>query len=276
MNKTKIYLVPLGVLFAFLLASFGIYSFAGGIEAVGEVHWKVKEKEVRSRLLAVPILLYHNIDGRGPFSIESDVLRQQFQLIKERKIRVIPLKELVERLENPRPFEERVVVLTFDDGYASMYDKLLPLAREFKYPVTLFVYTDFITMRGRRSLTWKKLREMDRSLIDIQCHTISHADLTKLTGRKGKEVRKKLFDEMVLSRKIMELRLGKEIEYFAFPFGRYDLEIIALSHNAGYNRVFSTDYGSNVITRDNYCLKRHHIKKNYSLEYFDRLIQQVK
>ena len=276
MKKLKIYILPLGVLFFFLIASLGIYSFSGGLKALGEVHWKVKEKEVVSRLLAVPILLYHNIDGKGPFSIELEVLRRQFQLIRDRNIKVIPLKKLVERLEDPKPYREKVLVITFDDGYGSMYEKLLPLAEEFGYPITLFVYTDFITERGKKSLTWKKLGEMDRSLIDIQCHTISHTDLTKLTETGDEAARQKLYNEMVVSRHIIEQRLGKKIDYFAFPFGRYNLEILSLSRDAGYSRVFSTDYGSNVITRDNFCLRRHHIKKNYSLEYFDRLIQQVR
>ncbi len=242
----------------------------------GEVHWKEKEKEVISRLLAVPILLYHNIDGKGAFSVDSDVLRQQFQRIKQRKIRVIPLKKLIYRLENPAPFKDKVLVITFDDGYPAMYSKLLPLAREFNFPITLFVYTDFISMRGKRSMTWKKLSEMDKTLIDIQCHTVSHDDLTQFTGKSNKESVKKLYEEIYLSKQMIEMRLDKKVEYFAFPYGRYNLEIIAMAYDAGYSRVFSTNYGSNIITRDNYCLNRHHIKKDYSIEYFDRIIQQVR
>ena len=270
------YITAIIILLIGLAGTILIYRQIAYVEVDGTISWKVKERETRSRLLAVPILLYHNIDGAGPFSIDLTVLRSQFDLIKKRKIRVIPLRELIEHLENPRPFEEKVIVLTFDDGYPSMYDKLLPLAQEYNFPITLFVYTDFIYTRGTRVLTWKKLREMDQSLIDIQCHTRRHPDLTLLTARDDLEARQLLYEEIYLSKRVMELYLNKRINYFAFPFGRYDLKILALSHDSGYGRVFSTDYGSNVITRDNYSLRRHHIKRNYSLAYFDSLIQQVR
>jgi len=237
-----------------------------------ELLWKHKEREIRSRLLSIPILLYHNIDGKGPFSIDLPVLRQQFQLIRDLGIKVIALSELVGLLEKPETQTERTVVITFDDGYYSMYSKLLPLVKEFGYPVTLFVYSDFIYPNSPVNLNWKLLREMDSSGIDIQCHSISHSDLTVLKGGES-GYKKFLYDELYLSKEIIELFTGKETTFFAFPYGRYDLRIIAAAQKAGYKRVFSTDYGSNIITRDNFCLRRQHIKKNYSISYFRSLIE---
>ena len=49
--------------------------------------------------------------------------------------------------------------------------------------------------------------------------------------------------------------------------------LIDLSKKSGYTRVFSTDYGSNVITRNNFCLRRHHIKKSYSMGHFEKIIE---
>ena len=263
-----------------LLLSFGIalalYNSVFRFSSGKQMRWKHKDREIRSRLLAVPILLYHNIDGNGVFSVSLETLRSQFELLRKRNIRVIPLKELISRLENPVPFDEKVAVITFDDGFLSMYTKLLPLVREYGYPVTLFVYTDFIYAKADRSMTWELLREMDSSLIDIQCHSISHEDLTAIPAGEGDEFKKKIYDEVFLSKRIIELYLGKKVDYFAFPYGRYDINLVNLCEKAGYKRVFSTDYGSNIITRDNYCLRRQHIKRNYSLVYFDSIIQNVR
>ncbi|MBN2158866.1 MAG: polysaccharide deacetylase family protein [Spirochaetes bacterium] len=239
----------------------------------GKISWLHKERETRSRLLAIPILLYHNIDGKGPFSIDSETLRQHFQLIKDRGIRVIPLKELIQRLEHPAPYREKVMVITFDDGYRSMHDILLPLAREFGYPVTLFVYTDCIYNRSTRNLTWDLVRKMDRMGIDIQAHSISHPDLTQISKSGDPQERKRLFEEIYLARRIIELRVEKRVEYYAFPYGRYNLQLIEMAQSSGYRRAFSTDYGSNIITRDNFCLKRQHVKSSYSLSYMDMLIR---
>ncbi|MCP4135604.1 MAG: polysaccharide deacetylase family protein [bacterium] len=240
-----------------------------------EKGWEYKEKEIKSRLSFIPIILYHNIDGKGPFSIDREVLRQHFQTIKDNNIRVISLSALIERLEDPVPFKDKVMAITFDDGYLSIYTKLLPLVKEFGYPVTLFVYTDFIRTRGTKSMTWKTLRKLEKEGIDVQCHSTTHDDLTLFSGKDDYESKKKLFEELYLSKRIIELYLGKKITLFAFPYGRYDADIIKMSQLAGYRRTFSTNFGSNVITRDNFSLKRHHIKKGYSLERINEIIDKM-
>jgi len=239
----------------------------------GKPLWKYKEKEIHSRLLAIPILLYHNIDGAGPFSIDKEVLYNHFQLFCDRNLRVISLGELIDRLENPRPFKKKTVVVTFDDGFYSMYDKLLPLIKEFHYPITLFVYIDFIYIQAKKALTWDKLKEMERYGIDIQCHTVTHPDLTELTVNCSMENRAILYQEIYLSKRIIELYMEKDVEFFAFPYGRYNQTLLELCRLAGYKRVFSTDYGSNIISRDNYSLRRQHIKRSYSLRLLDRLVR---
>lgn len=270
MKYITILIASLGITLVIALRLFlGDYpSLTGGTQA-----WLLKDKEVTSRLLAVPILLYHNIDGKGPFSIENGALRDQFKMIRDRGLRVVPLAELMQRLEDPVPYRERVVVITFDDGYYSMYSRLLPLAREFNFPVTLFVYSDNIMRRSKKNLTWKLLRKLDRAGIDIQAHSISHVDLTRYSGKNDAASRQRLYEEIYLSRRIMELYLRKKIDYYAFPYGRYDLNLVDLAYNSGFKRVFSTDYGSNIITRDNFCLRRQHIKSSYSLPYIETMVR---
>lgn len=256
-----------------LVIAFCLYRDDNPAWTGGSQGWLLKDKEVTSRLLAVPILLYHNIDGKGPFSIESGALKKQFEMIRDRGIRVVPLSDLMLRLEDPVPYRQRVMVITFDDGYLSMYSRLLPLAREFNFPITLFVYSDNIMTRAKKNLTWRLLREMNRSGIDIQAHSISHVDLTRFSGKNDAGSQKRLYEEIYLSRRVMELYLRKKIDYYAFPYGRYDLNLIDLAYNSGFKRVFSTDYGSNIITRDNFCLRRQHIKNSYSLQHIETMIR---
>ena len=238
-----------------------------------ETNWTEKQKEIISRLLSVPIMLYHDIDGRGIYSVESAVLRSHFKLLKDYHVRVIPLSELVGRLNNPEPFNEKAVVLTFDDGYLSAFTRLLPAVKKFGYPVTLFVYVNNIFTKASRNVTWKLLSEMEKSGIDVECHSISHADLEPLSLENTPESRKQLFDEIYLSKRIIEIYMGKKVRFFAFPYGRYNLNLVEMCRNAGYLRVFSTDDGSNIITRNNYCLRRGHIKKDFTIDFIRKKIK---
>lgn len=248
------------------------------VEAV-RVNWETGEEFKYNRFSSVPVLLYHNIvedhvPPKSPFAIKRRDLVRQFEILRERGIEVIPLSSLAGGGGGDRNFNAgKYVVITFDDDYLSMYRILLPLVKEFRYPVTLFVYTDGISMAGRGGLDWAMLREMDRSGIDIQSHSISHSDLTAIRINNGYNEGRKLYEELVLSKSIIEKNLNKQVKYFAFPYGRYSLELLELARYAGYDKVFSTDYGPNIITRDNFSLRRHHIKNSYSEEFFISIVE---
>ncbi|HOT20237.1 MAG TPA: polysaccharide deacetylase family protein [Spirochaetota bacterium] len=219
-----------------------------------------------TRLHKVPIILYHNIDGKGTYSIELKKLKNQFDLLKKHLIKVISLQTLESHINGHNPFNQKVVSITFDDGYRSMYTKLMPLADSLNYPFTLFVYTDNIYYKSKNNLTWEMVKELHDHNIDIQCHSQSHPDLVKLYNKRTMQSKYELYREIYLSKKILELYLQKPIYYFAFPYGRYTIELTELCRDAGYKRVFSTDYGPNIVIHDNFCLRRHHIKSNYRNE----------
>jgi peptidoglycan/xylan/chitin deacetylase (PgdA/CDA1 family) len=270
------YLLASSVLLVSLLAAIFMYNGSFRFPGSSAMLWESREsKTARSRLLEIPILLYHNIDGSGPYSVNSETLRRHFEILREDNIKVIPLKELDKRIDNQRQTGEKLIVLTFDDGYPSMYTKLLPLAKEFNYPVTLFIYTDFIHSAPQTLLNWKTLIEMDSQLIDIQSHSLSHDNLSGLSAKNGAVERKKLFDEIYLSKRLLETYLRKKINFFAFPYGEYSHELLELCEKAGYKRVLSTEYGANIITADNFCLRRHHIKSDYSIERFKSIVQNL-
>lgn len=238
-----------------------------------EITWEIKKKESRSRLSSVPILLYHDIDGKGIYSLPLETLRSHFQYIKDNNIKVIKLSELIERLSEPAPFSEKVLAISFDDGFLSMYTRLLPLVKEFGFPISLFVYTNNVFTKAENNITWAQLREMEEYGIEVECHSMSHIDIDEISAENSGYIKRKLFKEIYLSKRIIELYMDKTVNYFAFPYGRYNLKLIEMCRLADYKRVFSTEYRKHIITRDNYCLGRGHIKKNYSLSLIEQFIQ---
>jgi hypothetical protein len=174
-----------------------------------------------TRLHKVPVLLYHNIDGKGPYSVPFEKLKNQFTLLQNNGIKVISLQKLESHIDDHNPFKEKVVSITFDDGYYSMYTMLMPLVRTMSYPVTLFVYVDAIVHRGSKSLTWNMLKIMQKNNIDIQCHSQSHPNLVKLYKKDTIESRYALYKEIYLSKKILELYLNKKIKLPNFEWKNF-------------------------------------------------------
>lgn len=144
---------------------------------------------VRSRgLPGTACLLYHEAD-QDRFRSHVRYLKQHYD--------VISVETLVESLQTGAPPED-AVVLTFDDGYRSVYENVLPVAEAEQVPVSIFVSTDHIftdepfwwdkadqvrehdtTFRSNREL--KQLPESKRrTLVDSQFKTIS-ADYERTT-----------------------------------------------------------------------------------------------
>ncbi|MEW5977991.1 MAG: polysaccharide deacetylase family protein [Acidobacteriota bacterium] len=92
------------------------------------------------------ILLYHRInDDHDPFFPALSVAAFEAQMDHlARRFHVVPLTDLVDRIQRGAPISPRTIVVTFDDGYR---DNLLcahPVVQKFSLPVTLFVATGFV------------------------------------------------------------------------------------------------------------------------------------
>ena len=77
-----------------------VYVKGDTITPVGEesIRWRIKAAEPKTRDAALPILLYHNIDGKGIFSVDSDALRSHFEMLRSDQISVIRLGDFVKKL----------------------------------------------------------------------------------------------------------------------------------------------------------------------------------
>jgi peptidoglycan/xylan/chitin deacetylase (PgdA/CDA1 family) len=95
-----------------------------------------------------------------------------------------------------------------------------------------------------RLLMGDELRRLERSGVEIQAHTLTHARLSCLE-------RSAAIDELVQCKSILEHLLGKEIDMLAYPFGQrgdFTEETKRLARQAGY-RVALAAFGG-VIRAD--------------------------
>ena len=60
----------------------------------------------------------------------------------------IDLSDLLQAINNDRPFKKRSFLLTFDDGFSEMYDVVRPILLEKGVPATFFINSDFIDNKG--------------------------------------------------------------------------------------------------------------------------------
>jgi len=174
----------------------------------------------------IPILAFHDIAGHpSVISIQPEVFRRGMARLYEHGYRTLGLLEAVDCLRRGAPFPDRSVVITFDDGYQSVYDMAFPVLQRYGMSATVFLAVGekgtpehaqrLPSFEGRTMLAWREILEMHRWGISFGAHTLSHCDLThEPTGRIEAEIRG--------SKATLEEGLGAPIACFAYPFGRHD------------------------------------------------------
>lgn len=220
------------ILIAILFAAFLIlFSPPGWVQAQASVQ--------------VPILLYHRF---GPVAADSmtvttALFESHLKYLKDSGYRVIPLRELVDyylgKREAPPPHS---VVITADDGHISIYREMLPLAKRYQSPATLFIYPSAIS-NAPYAMTWGQLRELkETGIFDLQSHTFWHPNFKKDKKRLTPTEYENLVSmQLRKSKERLERELSARIDMLAWPFGIYDDDLIDRAREAGYVATYTMD-----------------------------------
>src|SRR5690242_12170703 len=97
---------------------------------------------------ATSILLYHRFGAvvKDEMTVRTTTFRTQLDYLKQHGYQIVPLRTVVSHLlgKGPAP-PPHSVVITVDDGHASVVTEMLPLVQEYRFPVTLFIYPSAIS-----------------------------------------------------------------------------------------------------------------------------------
>lgn len=198
--------------------------------------------------MKIPVFYYHSVGGPPPQTLPLPVFRRHLELLARHGFRTVPLGELL----RGRP-EGRVAVLTFDDGLLDNHAQALPLLREFGFRATFFAVpghdgiTRFVDPRtGRWSdeprpgytvehpvMGPAERRDLLRQGMEIGSHSMTHRELPSL-GRA--ELRR----EIRGSKRRLEEELGRPVDTFCYPRGRFDLRVLREVRDAGYRGACCT------------------------------------
>jgi peptidoglycan/xylan/chitin deacetylase (PgdA/CDA1 family) len=103
-----------------------------------------------------PIFMMHRFRDpeAGNGGHDAAALRRNLAWLRAQKFSILPLSELVDRLEQGAPIK-RTVAFTVDDGYADFGRIAGPVFAEFDCPVTVYLTTGFLD--GQLWLWWDRV-----------------------------------------------------------------------------------------------------------------------
>lgn len=233
--------------------------------------YRIKEEFINKG--RVRVLAYHSIgnhvntDVLG-LRINQDDFRNQMQSLKDWNYEVIDMDTLFRELPFFKKSEKSYIILTFDDGYKDFVTHVLPILKEYGYPVTLFVNIEYLEgIRPKKisgywenweKMSWSDLKAIKtNSQVKIGSHGYSHKRLNRLSNEE-------LIKEIKFSKTILENELGERIDFFAYPHGVYNEACLVALKESGYKAAFTGKPGLFDSLSNIYEIKRTEISYYHS------------
>jgi peptidoglycan/xylan/chitin deacetylase (PgdA/CDA1 family) len=255
------------------------------------------------------VLCYHNVvptnavaTGDPAIHMPAERFERQMRWVAA-QYSVVSLTEFVQRIAAGLPMRSLAAV-TFDDGYAGVFLHAIPILRALGLSATLFVVSE----AGRRAGFWwdqpeivaaidssrrrdwlNRLRGDEMAIcpdttgtlpashlpadwntiraafgdgISIGAHSVTHRSLPTLSDAE-------LEEEVVTSRSVIERATGIRPDFFAYPYGLWDVRVRSRVRLADYRAGFTLDRGLNRPFADPCSLRRLNVPATISDAAFE-------
>ena len=145
------------------------------------------------RQVKLPILMYHNLSKNqkslSKYTISPTEFENDMKYIQENGYTTVNLQELIAFTEGAN-LPEKPIIITFDDGYESVYEYAYPILKERNMHAVINIlgkYTQIYSNSDDHNvnyahITFAQIKEMTKSgLIEIGNHSYNHKTLTSLS-----------------------------------------------------------------------------------------------
>lgn len=180
----------------------------------------------------------------------------QMYLLKILGYRGCSVSEALAALANGQ--KEKVIALTFDDGYENFVSEALPILERLKFSATVYVVTELIGTTNvwdrdtgiskNNLMTLKEIRFCVSKGVEIGCHSATHTKLNQDSVD--------LETEILLSKKYLEEAINRPVDTFCYPYGLYDEQVVRKIKTSGYLSATTMHRGRAKLDDDKFKLPR--------------------
>jgi peptidoglycan/xylan/chitin deacetylase (PgdA/CDA1 family) len=200
---------------------------------------KPEPKWIKSETpIKFPILMYHHIadvvDGNTLF-VPADEFKMEMTALKNAGYYTLSPEEAYRVLTTNEKPAEKIVWVTFDDGYKNARDTAMPILTELGMKGSFFIITGMLNDADKMAddglLTLKA-----NLLMSLGSHTVNHPDLEFSSNEAANA-------ELVESKHYLDNLLHQNTSVICYPAGRYNAQTGALAEAAGYKLGLTTHPG---------------------------------
>lgn len=223
------------------------------------------------------ILAYHSISSerQDGLAVRPQDFEWQIRWLANHGYRSATLPAFI---RGEIPEDERVVLITYDDGYADNYTEAFPILMKYGFTATIFLVTNAVGQEhvywwdlpklastpDRRlfyPLNWEQIYQMAKAGIAFGSHTCSHP--RALTELPREECWREIYD----SRAVLQQKLGDEVASFCYPRGDLNPDVVGMVAVAGYSCAVVTPPRVG-IPHSRYTMRRVSLYREYGRVLF--------
>ncbi|AFZ60409.1 polysaccharide deacetylase family protein [Anabaena cylindrica FACHB-243] len=246
----------------------------------------------------IPILGFHGIvkfqnNLRQSSNLEMDYKQQEIEKLLEYLVTqdywFLTTQDLYDFFltkSKEIPYEHRnkkMIMLTFDDGYKTIYTNLLPILSKLekkygkKIKVVLFISPSTLANNDGIPATHLRCQELrkgwQKGFFDIQSHGNNHQNLTKIS-------QPEVISELLLARIKLRKCLDdldpeqKVASHIAYPYGAYNKQVekyVTKYYLSGY--LYNDKLLNYTCLKDNYKIPRLMVNRTKSSQELIGIIQ---
>jgi peptidoglycan/xylan/chitin deacetylase (PgdA/CDA1 family) len=220
----------------------------------------------------VVFLMYHELEMSGRplcqseagyrrYVLTVDEFRSQMHWLQDGGWQGLSVGAWLASLAGNEDAQNRVVV-TFDDGCETDLLVAAPILQEAGFVATFYVTAGFLGRLGYMDAA--QVRELSTQGFEIGCHSMTHSYLNDL-DKDGKHC------EIVDAKTKLEDILGKPVEHFSCPGGRWNVGTLQVAREAGYQSVTNSHAQINTAATDLFALGRVAVQREAGLAAFQQI-----
>jgi peptidoglycan/xylan/chitin deacetylase (PgdA/CDA1 family) len=245
------------------------------------------------------VISFHDVADRAEDldfdAVSTGRLAQFFDWLKGTGWAAVTLDDLTAAHRGARPLPDKSIVITFDDGYRSLYTHVYPLLKVYHFPIVsalvgswmegpqdgTVLYGDYRVPRSN-FITWAEAREMQASgLVEFASHsydlhrvvqanpqgTTSPAAVTwrydPKTNRYENDAQyaSRIRADLVRARNLLQANLGRAPRAIVWPFGRYTGPGLDVAKQLGFSLSFTLE-AEPAYTSDLFAIHRYFPTRN--------------
>lgn len=185
----------------------------------------------------VPILCYHQIrnwtasDGKmgKDYIVQVAEFKSQMKMLADSGYTTILPDQLYNYLAYGTKLPKKPIMLTFDDTKLDQYTAAIPEMKKYGFKGVFFIMT--VSLGKPNYMSKAQVKELSDAGHVIGSHTYDHQNVKKYQGDDW-------INQVEKPTKTLKEITGKDVKYFAYPFGLWNKEAIPELKKRGFSSAF--------------------------------------